>query len=215
MNINTIMITETLLKNHQAFFFHASRVMSEEREAVFQFINLTGIYVKAEPMNIFRLKVQISSPAALSSSLISRSLMATWKPLALSFDNTAPVWYKNTLIYNSPYCANCHLNSEKSSPRLFYIFFTQSVEAAVSRAVGCLMKDSVCSNHLDICRCFEARHCLLRASVHSRWSPRATSWPQLSGTSSRRTRRELFGGEESAPWKSMKTGGGICRRWVG
>lgn len=33
--------------------------------------------------------------------------------------------------------------------------------------------------------------------------------PQLSGTSSRRTRRELFGGEESAPWKSMKTGGDV------
>lgn len=79
----------------------------------------------------------------------------------------------------------------------------------MSRAVGCLMKDSVCSNHLDICRCFEASHCLLRVSVHSRRSPRAMSRPQLSEMSSRRTRRELFGGEESARWKSMKTGGDL------
>lgn len=35
------------------------------------------------------------------------------------FDNTAPVWYKNTLIYNSPYCANCHLNSQEERPSCF------------------------------------------------------------------------------------------------
>lgn len=46
-------------------------------------------------------------------------------------------------------------------------------------------------------------------SVHSRRSPQATSWPQLSETSSRRTRRELFGGEESARWKSIKTWEGV------
>lgn len=134
-------------------------------------------------------------------------------------NNTAPVWYTDNLINKRPYCANCHLNSKKSDPLLlfFYIdFSSKPVKAAVRRAVGLLMKDSVCSDHLDICRCFEASHCLLRASVHSRRPPRATSWPQLSETRSHRTRRELFGREESgAPCKSMKTGGGICKRWVG
>lgn len=96
------------------------------------------------------------------------------------FNNTAPVWYKNTLIYKSPHCANCHLNSEKSAPLLCYTFFIQSAKA-------------VCRNHLDICRCFEAVHCLLRGSVHSRRSPRATRRPQLSESRSPRTRRELFG----------------------
>lgn len=117
----------------------------------------------------------------------------------------APIWYKNTLKY-CLYCANCHLNSLRSGA-LFYIFFIQSVNP--SRAVSCLMKGSVSSNHLDICRCFEASLCALLVSVHSRRSPQATSWPQLSETSSRRTRRELFGGEESARWKSIKTWEGV------
>lgn len=106
------------------------------------------------------------------------------------FNNTAPVWYKNTLIYKSPHCANCHLNPEKSAPLLCYIFFIQSARA-------------VCSNHLDICRRFEATHCLLRVSVHSRPSPRATRRPQLSESRSPRTRRELFGNR----WRPERGGG--------
>lgn len=53
-----------------------------EWAAVFHCINLTGGFLCK--LNIFLLKVQISSPAALSSSLISRSPMAKWKPLAAS-----------------------------------------------------------------------------------------------------------------------------------
>lgn len=184
--------------------------MTERGEAVFQFINLTH-------QTFFLLKAQISSLESLSSGLITRSLMAKWASCSFS-NNTVPVWYRNTLIYKRPYCANCHLNSKKSDPLLFFYidFSSKPVKAAVRRAVGLLMKDSVCSDHLDICRCFEASHCLLRASVHSRRPPRATSRPQLSETGSHRTRRELFGREESgAPCKSMKTGGGICKRWVG
>lgn len=160
-------------------------------------------------MNIFLLNVQISSPAAPSSSLISRSLRAKWKPLAPS--SIIQLLFGTRILSSTiaHIVQTATWTPKKSGPLVSYIFFIQSVKAAVSRAVGCLMKDSVCSNHLDICRCFEASHCLLRVPVHSRRSPRATSRPQLSETSSRRTRRELFGRVESAPWKSMRTWGDL------
>lgn len=134
-------------------------------------------------MNIFQLKSTNQSPAGWSSSLISRSLMAKWKPLALSsiiqllFGTEILSSTIAHIVQTATWTRRARSSSLYSS---LYIYFIQSVEAAVSRAVGLLMKDSVCSNHLDICCCFEASHCLVRVSVHSRRWPRATSRPQLS-----------------------------------
>lgn len=81
----------------------------------------------------------------------------------------------------------------------FSIYFSPISGTSVSRAVGCLMKDSVCSNHSDICCCFEASHCLLCVSVHSRWSPQATR----AGLSCQRRALDLQGRNCSGGWNLL------------
>lgn len=88
-------------------------------------------------------------------------------------------------IHNRAYCANNLLNSKRTprTPPSFSLFLKNrfffsipSSESGVegSRRPSCLMKDSVCSRHLDICRCFQAAHCLVGEAVRSRRPPRAT-----------------------------------------
>lgn len=161
---------------------------------LFCFYSLVG----SEPIIVFPLKIELSSLETALNSLDHHA------KLFLFLNNTTSVQYKNTLTYKSPNCANGHLNCVQSgrlqSPRIFSTISGKSV----SRAAGCLMKDSVCSNHLDICCCFEASHCLLCVSVHSRQSPQATH----AGLSCQRRALHLQGGNCTL-WKSMKAGG-IC-----
>lgn len=205
MNINTIMITETLNSEFQYVI---------TVETVFQCI-LTGCFVKAEIMNIFPLKVQISLPAALSSSLISRSLKAEWKPFALS-SIIRLLFGTKILSSKTAHIVQTATWTPRRAFLLFFIYFSSSQwQRLLSSAVGRQMKDSVCSNHSDICRCSEASHCLLRVSVHSRPSPQATSRPQLSDRSAGRTRRELFAGWNLLGGNRWRLGGSVDGGWDG
>lgn len=107
-------------------------IMSEERKALFQFINLTGIYAKAEPLNTFLLKVQISWPAALSSNLISRSLLATWKPLALT--SIIQLWFSTKILSSTI----AHIVQTATwTPTRAVIFFSLYIFHPVSESGGC------------------------------------------------------------------------------
>lgn len=127
----------------------------------------------------------------------------------LSFSDPAADWYQNTLIYNSPHCANSHSNSKKRSSfsSFFLYLLLETVKAVVSRLVSCLIKDSICSHLLDICLCFEASLCL-------RVPPLQTDagrglWAGLSCPAA------PDAGAEAAQWKSINTQGGFCSWSVG
>lgn len=164
-------------------------------------------------MNIFLAKSTNQSPEQQFNLKVPDGQM---EASCSFFNNTAPVWYRNTLIHNSPYCANCHLNSERAV--LISLLFSSYIFHPISGS-GCEQS----------CRPSNERQCLQQSLGHLPllWGeslsgpcvcPLQTMATGYEPASAVRWALGIQGGNCSTGRNLLRGNrwrlGGICWRWV-